>query len=78
MNIVGKISAAAVSGLAALGLAAALSPDLSADSTDTAEKRSGMRLHTDALTGCQYLSVPFGGITPRLNSDGVPMCEGSK
>lgn len=38
------------------------------DSTD-AEKRSGMNLHTDAETGCQYLSVPGGGVTPRMNND---------
>lgn len=45
------------------------------DSTDTATERSGMTLHTDALTGCQYLSVPGAGITPRLDSDGLPVCN---
>ena len=39
------------------------------DSTDSAEDRSGMSLHTDALTGCQYLSSG-DGITPRLNAQG--------
>jgi hypothetical protein len=29
--------------------------------------RSGMKVMTDALTGCQYLSVPGAGITPRLD-----------
>lgn len=32
-----------------------------------------MRVHTDAVTGCQYLTVP-GGITPRLASDGRHLC----
>ncbi len=32
--------------------------------------RSGMGLHTDERTGCQYLSRPFGGITPRLDGAG--------
>lgn len=45
------------------------------DSTD-GEARSGMRLHTDALTGCQYLSNPQGGITPRLNQNGQHLCDG--
>lgn len=32
--------------------------------------RSGLRPHTDNLTGCQYLSHPSGGITPRLAASG--------
>lgn len=46
------------------------------DDTDTPEKRSGMRPHVDALTGCQYLSVSKGGITPRLDAQGRHMCAG--
>lgn len=46
------------------------------DSTDGAT-RSGMRPHVDAATGCEYLSAPGGGITPRLDSDGRHMgCRG--
>lgn len=42
------------------------------DATDPISgARSGMELHTDAGTGCQYLSVPGGGITPRLGFGGV-------
>jgi len=33
--------------------------------------RSGMRPMTDALTDCQYLRVPGGGITPRLDGNGL-------
>lgn len=41
------------------------------DDTDPeGSKRSGMGLYTDAKTGCQYLSVPNGGMTPRLGADG--------
>lgn len=50
---------------------------LGRDSTD-GDERSNMELHTDNLTGCQYLSVPHGGLYPRLNIDGKPMCEGYK
>lgn len=35
--------------------------------------RSGFSVHTDNKTGLQYISVPFGGITPRLNVDGTHM-----
>lgn len=44
------------------------------DSTDTKTTKSGMRLYTDALTGCQYLSAG-GGLTPRIDSDGEPVCN---
>ena len=43
------------------------------DSTDGPEGRSGMLLHTDHATGLQYLSIQFGGITPRLDRDGRHM-----
>lgn len=32
--------------------------------------RSGVKIVTDELSGCQYLSTSNGGITPRLNLDG--------
>lgn len=36
------------------------------------KKRSGMILHTDALTGCQYLSKSFfSPLLPRKAADGV-------
>ena len=47
------------------------------DSTDEGgwfANRSQMQLHTDDLTGCQYLSVRGGGITPRLGRDGKIIC----
>ena len=46
------------------------------DSTD-GEARSGLSIHTDALTGCQYLSRS-SNLTPRLGKDGKQLCEGSK
>ena len=39
------------------------------DSTDSKEwgnGRSGMNIYRDKLTGCQYLGLPGGGITPRM------------
>lgn len=33
-------------------------------------KRSGMSIHTDALTGCQYLRAPLGSLTPRVDGAG--------
>jgi hypothetical protein len=44
------------------------------DNTDaSATNRSGMSLHRDNLTGCEYLSTKNGGITPRLTSAGIHM-----
>lgn len=40
------------------------------DATDPPGGRSGMRLTTDFGTGCQYLSAPAGGITPRVDANG--------
>lgn len=38
-------------------------------------RRFGLKLHTDAMTGCQYLSTSGGGITPRLDSQGRQICN---
>lgn len=40
------------------------------DQPDNKAPRSGIQPHTDAATGCQYLSTPLGGITPRLDAHG--------
>lgn len=47
------------------------------DSTD-GETRSGMQVLVDAKTNCQYLHTPSGGLTPRLTSDGKPICNKEK
>ena len=39
------------------------------------EKRSGLRLHTDALTGCQYFSSSSGGVVPRMDANGRQVCK---
>lgn len=45
------------------------------DSTDKSRaERSGMVPLVDAATGCQYLRVSGGGITPRLNNRGAVVC----
>lgn len=40
------------------------------DTDEPGGERSGMSLHTDAMTGCQYLSVTLGGLTPRVDRAG--------
>lgn len=46
------------------------------DATDPAEgERSGMRLYTDAQTGCQYLATSGGSLTPRLSATGEHICD---
>lgn len=51
---------------------------LSFFSVDNSDKnafiRSDMSLKTDYLTGCQYLTTFWGGITPRLDKDGKQVC----
>lgn len=49
---------------------------LGKDDTDSVDRRSNMKPHVDARTGCQYLSVAGGGITPRLNAQGEHICGG--
>lgn len=44
---------------------------LKLDDTDNIadQKRSGLKLYTDQLTGCQYISAGlFGGLTPRVDA----------
>lgn len=36
--------------------------------------RSGMQILTDHGTGCQYLRATGGGLTPRLDAQGKPVC----
>lgn len=44
------------------------------DDSDAAPKRSGLRIKTDHLTGCQYLSSVFS-ITPRMDNAGKQVCK---
>lgn len=67
LAIAGAISAAMV-------VSAILTPY---DDTDPPGfmQRSGLGLRTDAKTGCQYVtSGLFGGVTPRLDANGQPVC----
>lgn len=45
-------------------------PPITRDDTDPPNGHSGMSLHTDALTGCQYLGKARGGLTPRVDGKG--------
>jgi len=40
------------------------------DSTDNGSEISGMSLHVDNKTGCEYLSAGTGGLTRRLSVSG--------
>lgn len=58
-------------GLIGLGIVGVLNfllgpTSLGRDDTDSARERSGLGLHTDYGTGCQYLSAKGGGLTPRM------------
>jgi hypothetical protein len=45
------------------------------DSDASAWNRSGFKLHTDHLTGCQYFQAPNGGLAMRLNASGDHICN---
>ena len=50
----------------------ALRGNMKTDATDRSkDERSGLKLHTDYGTGCQYLSAVRGGVFPRIDTDGV-------
>jgi len=40
------------------------------------QSRSGLQVHVDYLTGCEYFSAPNGGVTPRLDAAGKQICGG--
>jgi hypothetical protein len=44
------------------------------DSDASAFNRSGLSVHTDHLTGCQYFQAPNGGLVQRLDRDGRHIC----
>ena len=46
------------------------------DDSDPFDGRSGFRIMTDNLTGCQYLQAGyFGGMTPRLDRNNKHICK---
>lgn len=50
-------------------------PSVPYDDTDPPGARSGLRLYTDAKTGCQYIGSGFlGAPTPRLDVQGKHIC----
>lgn len=50
------------------------------DATDNhvTGQRSNMQVLIDHGAGCQYLRGPDGGLTPRLDATGKPMCAANK
>lgn len=47
------------------------------DDSDSPPRRSGMVIYKDHLTGCEYLGKFFGGVTPRLDTNGRQVCRKS-
>lgn len=45
------------------------------DDSDPPGGRSGFNIYTDALTGCQYLALPFRSHQPRMGADGKQVCR---
>lgn len=38
------------------------------------KKRSGLTIYVDHETGCQYVGTVLGGLTPRIDRNGMPIC----
>lgn len=62
-------------GLFVVGLCIKLLIHVERDATDPPNGLSNMKLLVDHETGCHYLSVSGGGITPRLDADGKHICR---
>jgi Family of unknown function (DUF6440) len=45
------------------------------DDSDSDKESSGFMILTDHRTGCQYLMTTLGGVTPRLDINGNPICK---
>ncbi len=41
---------------------------------DPSTGTAGLLVETDGGTGCQYIVTPWGGIVPRTDRDGKPIC----
>ena len=50
-------------------------PPLDATDDHVTGARSQMRILVDHGTGCQYQKTASGGLTPRLDAQGKPMCK---
>ena len=46
-----------------------------ADDADPPNGRARVRVYTDKGTGCQYLRVRSGGLTPRVDSQSRHICR---
>ena len=70
------LSGVAVGLLMGLFIAVIFSGRKPLDATDNlvTGARSQMRILVDHSTGCQYLRSSSGGLTPRLDAQGKPMC----
>lgn len=82
LSEIGKVALASVAILVAVSLVVGMGTRafggwMPTDDTDLSKRvRSGMTPLTDYGTGCQYLTAPGGGVTPRLDPQGRPICTG--
>ena len=61
-------------GLLLLAIVIVAADKFGARDTTDGVVRSGMELHTDAMTGCQYLSIKGAGMIARLDGNGAQIC----
>ncbi len=45
------------------------------DDSDPENGVSGMNVYRDNLTGCEYLGITHGGLTPRMDRNGQQVCR---
>lgn len=66
-----------LAGAGVVVMAIGLSRGSALDDTDNklTGDRSNLRILIDHGTGCQYLTTAGGGVTPRLDANGVPICK---
>ncbi len=76
MTARGLGTVAAVVAMGVLALIASCAPDAS-ESVEVVVTRTqcGIDTYTDAATGCAFLRSSCGGLTPRLDPLGRPLCR---
>lgn len=74
----GRLAAMAVAvAMGVLFLIASCAPDTTPDAVEVTVRRESCAItsYFDAATGCEFLRSGCGGITPRLDAVGRPMCR---
>lgn len=77
LDVLLAVLAAAAIFMVLLGVVRLFGAPWPTDDTDLSRRvRSGMNPLIDYGTGCHYLSTRAGGLTPRLDPQGRPICVG--